>query len=109
MFERLCISDVNNQLVVRDQKISGAILSYKGKFDPSKSRKQLPKVDIDAETLRVWNLLMETDGSEYIGEVDDETKENWDNVRELFRGRIDSFISCMHRIQGIVDFVITLC
>lgn len=99
MFERLCISDVNNQLVVRDQKVSGAILPYKVKFDSSKRQKLLPKVDLDAETLRVWKLLMETDGSEDIG-GDDETKKNWDSVREMFHGRIDSFISCMHQIQG---------
>ncbi|KZV47173.1 hypothetical protein F511_05224 [Dorcoceras hygrometricum] len=99
-FERLCIADVNNQLVVRDQKVSDAILPYKGKFDPSKRQKLLPKVDLDAETLRVWNLLMETDGSEDIGEADKDSKIDWDSVREIFRGRIDSFISCMHRIQG---------
>ncbi|XP_073286699.1 DNA glycosylase/AP lyase ROS1-like isoform X2 [Primulina huaijiensis] len=100
MFERLCISEVNNQLVVRDQKVSGAILPYERKFDPSKRRKLLPKVDLDAETLRVWKLLMETDGSEDIGEGDDETKKNWDSVREMISGRIESFISCMHHIQG---------
>ncbi|XP_075490754.1 LOW QUALITY PROTEIN: DNA glycosylase/AP lyase ROS1-like [Primulina tabacum] len=100
MFERLCISEVNNQLVVRDQKISGAILSYERKFDPSKRRKLLPKVDLDAETLKVWKLLMETDGSEDIGEGDEETKKYWDSVREMINGRIDSFISCMHHIQG---------
>ncbi|XP_073066355.1 protein ROS1A-like [Primulina eburnea] len=100
MFERLCISEVNNQLVVRDQKSSGAILPYERKFDPSKRRKLLPKVDLDAETLKAWKFLMETDGSEDIGEGDEETKKYWDSVREMISGRIDSFISCMHHIQG---------
>ncbi|XP_073149612.1 DNA glycosylase/AP lyase ROS1-like [Henckelia pumila] len=129
-FESLCISDVNNQLVLsdkksggaiynqlvlrnqktggaidkqlvlRDQKAGGAIFAYEGKFDLLRRRKLLPKVDLDAETLRVWKLLMETDGTEDTGEGEDETKKDWDNLREMFRGRMESFISCMHHIQG---------
>nr|XP_043619619.1 DNA glycosylase/AP lyase ROS1-like [Erigeron canadensis] len=96
---RLASLDFNDQckeLVVRDEKVNGAIV----KVSPTKKHKVLPKVDLDKETLRVWKLLMENDGSEQLEETDKDKNEWWDKQREIFRGRVDSFIAKMHLIQG---------
>ncbi|KAK4440644.1 DNA glycosylase/AP lyase ROS1 [Sesamum alatum] len=98
--ESLHIDDGCNQLVVRDRTVHGALVPSKGKFDPSKRRKPLPKVDLDAETMRVWNLLMENNGTDDTEQEDDDKAKYWKEQREIFHGRVDSFIARMHLIQG---------
>ncbi|XP_011088844.1 protein ROS1 isoform X2 [Sesamum indicum] len=98
--ESLHIDDGCNQLVVRNQIVHGALVPSKGKFDPSKRRKPLPKVDLDAETMRVWNLLMENNGTDDTEQEDDDKAKYWKKQREIFDGRVESFIARMHLIQG---------
>ncbi|KAI4370696.1 hypothetical protein MLD38_019017 [Melastoma candidum] len=84
----------NNALVL--YKEYGTIIPYEG-LDLRK-RKPRPKVDLDSETKRIWNLLM---GKESEGPQHDVEKEKWwQEEREVFRGRADSFIARMHLIQG---------
>ncbi|KAM0063733.1 putative HhH-GPD domain, endonuclease III-like, iron-sulfur cluster loop, DNA glycosylase [Helianthus debilis subsp. tardiflorus] len=94
----LDINDQCKELVVRDQNVSGTLV----KIHPPKKRKTDPKakVDLDNETLRVWKLLMENDESEPVEETDKDKEEWWDTQRNIFRGRVDSFIAKMHLIQG---------
>ncbi|KAL6510991.1 hypothetical protein OROGR_022115 [Orobanche gracilis] len=100
MMEGLNIDDDGfNQLVVRNQ--NGALISpSKENLDPSKKRLQLPKVDLDAETIRVFNLLMGDTENKDIGQEDDEKAKYWKEERALYEGRLDEFIAVMHLIQG---------
>ncbi|KAL3828539.1 hypothetical protein ACJIZ3_017341 [Penstemon smallii] len=98
--ECLRIDDECKQLVVRHQKANGALVPSKRKFDPSKKRKPLPKVHLDEETVRAWNLLMESNGSEDTEELDDDKKKYWEEQKETLSRRIISFIALMHLIQG---------
>ncbi|XP_071707250.1 DNA glycosylase/AP lyase ROS1-like isoform X2 [Rutidosis leptorrhynchoides] len=79
----------------KNQNVNGAIV----KIAPSKKRKEVPKVDLDEESLRVWKLLMENDGSGPV-ETDKDKEEWWERQREIFRGRVESFLAKMHLIQG---------
>ncbi|KAK6117969.1 hypothetical protein DH2020_048284 [Rehmannia glutinosa] len=97
----LHIDDKFNQLVVRDSLFnSKEKLDSNEKLDPSKK----PKVDLDPETIRVWNLLMEKEsgksGNEDTDKEDDEKAKYWKKERELFEGRMDELIACLHLIQG---------
>ncbi|KAK9123976.1 hypothetical protein Sjap_013578 [Stephania japonica] len=78
--------------------VHGQIVPYEGLFDPAKKRRPRPKVDLDPETDRVWKLLM------YKGGIDDnedaDKEKQWEEERQIFRGRVDSFIARMHLIQG---------
>ena len=85
----------HNALVLYNR--GGDVIPYDG-FEFLKKRKPRPKVDIDAETERVWKLLMWTEGSEGTGE---ETNERLEEERRIFRGRVDSFIARMHLVQGM--------
>ncbi|KAI7734108.1 hypothetical protein M8C21_018907, partial [Ambrosia artemisiifolia] len=89
------INDQCKELVVRDQNVIGALVNVL----PPKKRKMVPKVDLDNETLRVWKLLMENDESEPVEETDKDKEEWWEKQRNIFRGRVDSFIAKMHLIQ----------
>jgi hypothetical protein len=65
-----------------------------------KKRKSRAQVDLDPVTSQVWNLLMGKemkDGMETVNENDEKMMEA---EREVFRGRIDSFIARMHLVQG---------
>ncbi|XP_024005061.1 DEMETER-like protein 3 [Eutrema salsugineum] len=57
------------------------------------------KVDIDLETIKEWELLMENDlpGRSY---ADEETESKWNGEREIFQNRIKLFINRMHLLQG---------
>ncbi|KAK9061325.1 hypothetical protein SSX86_018505 [Deinandra increscens subsp. villosa] len=98
MLERLHIYDGN-------KKQQNGLVLYRGSeaiipFVPIKKRNRRPKVDLDPETERLWNLLMgneETDGAE---KLDAEKEKWWENERHVFRGRTDSFIARMHLVQG---------
>ncbi|KAJ8551446.1 hypothetical protein K7X08_021461 [Anisodus acutangulus] len=101
--ERLVISDSKEDAAQEEQKAlvpykgSGTVIPYEG-FDPIKRRKPRPKVDLDPETNRLWNLLM---GKEGIGETTDKENEKyWEDERKVVRGRVDSFIARMRLVQG---------
>lgn len=76
---------------------------YKGPIDPT-SKKQRPraKVDLDGETLRVWNMLMGKQGRDNTHIADTEKEEHWREERRVFKERVDSFIARMHLVQGIL-------
>ncbi|KAM7264003.1 hypothetical protein ACFE04_001686 [Oxalis oulophora] len=81
-----------------------ALVPYKGHgalvpVEFIKKRKPRPKVDLDPETNRIWNLLM-GNTSESLEQTDEEKEKKWDEEREVFRGRADSFIARMHLVQG---------
>nr|XP_016496777.1 PREDICTED: protein ROS1-like [Nicotiana tabacum] len=63
------------------------------------------KVVLDEETIREWKLLMQQPEEEGCGSAEsDKCKKTWETERELFRGRVASFVSRMHLIQGDRQF-----
>lgn len=85
-----------NQLVVHKKSLhkkSGELVPYKR---PSLG----VDVILDEETLRVWNLLTDERGHE----EDDEGKQRyWEEIRRNYRYLVESFISRMHFIQGMLS------
>ncbi|XVF76277.1 hypothetical protein PTKIN_Ptkin13bG0253300 [Pterospermum kingtungense] len=69
-------------------------------FVPAKKRRPRAKVDLDEETNRVWNLLLENINSEGIDGTNEEKAKWWEEERRVFHGRADSFIARMHLVQG---------
>ncbi|KAL1542330.1 DNA glycosylase/AP lyase ROS1-like isoform X1 [Salvia divinorum] len=69
-------------------------------YEAVKKRRPRPKVDLDRETNRLWNLLMGSEGSESADTMDEDKQKKWDEERRVFRGRVDSFIARMHLVQG---------
>ncbi|EFH57709.1 hypothetical protein ARALYDRAFT_482629 [Arabidopsis lyrata subsp. lyrata] len=67
---------------------------------PVKKRRPRPKVDLDDETDRVWKLLLENINSEGVDGSDEQKAKWWEEERNVFRGRADSFIARMHLVQG---------
>ncbi|GMP88620.1 hypothetical protein CsSME_00040538 [Camellia sinensis var. sinensis] len=102
--EGLRISNEHGQLIVYNQNAYGTDGGH-GPVIPynPKKRKPPPKVDIDQETMRVWKLLMENGGEDVEGEKAEDKEKWWEEQREVFRGRVDSFIARMHLIQ-VMDF-----
>nr|GLL20724.1 transcriptional activator DEMETER-like isoform X2 [Ipomoea trifida] len=112
--ECLAISDKRNNLDIEEQgalvpyKGDGSLVPYKGDgalvpyegYDLAKSRKPRPKVDLDPETNRLWNLLMGKEGSECNESMDNDKAKWWEEEREVFQGRADSFIARMHLVQA---------
>ncbi|GFY84537.1 demeter-like 1 [Actinidia rufa] len=99
--EVLSIRDEGGQLFVQHQNAYDKVrepgtLSV---YDPKK-RIPLPKVDNDQETMRVWKLLMANQGGDVEEERDMDKEKWWEDQRNIFRGRVDSFIARMHLIQG---------
>ncbi|KAL3520825.1 hypothetical protein ACH5RR_018974 [Cinchona calisaya] len=101
----LAIGNGSKEIVAKDQnaiipyKGDGAIVSYEG-FDPMKRHRPRPKVDLDPETSRLWNLLMGKAGSESAETMDKDKEKWWEEERKVVRGRVDSFIARMHLVQG---------
>lgn len=84
----------------------GALVPYKGNDGTivpyeTKRRKSRPKVDLDPETNRLWNLLMGKGGTEDNEDVDKNKESWWEEERRVFCGRADSFIARMHLVQGM--------
>ncbi|TKY69302.1 ROS1 protein [Spatholobus suberectus] len=52
---------------------------------------------LDEETSRVWNLLKDEKGHE---ENDKMKQKYWENIRKMYRFKVESFIDHMHLIQG---------
>lgn len=65
-----------------------------------KPRRERAKVNIDNETDRVWKLLMDNIDSEGVDGSDEKKAKWWEEERNVFRGRADSFIARMHLVQG---------
>jgi hypothetical protein len=80
-------------------KGDGSIVLYQ-EFGFAKKHKPRPKVDLDPETERTWKLLMGKEESEDLGGTDKEKEKWWEEERNVFRGRADSFIARMHLVQG---------
>ncbi|CAN6346649.1 unnamed protein product [Urochloa humidicola] len=76
----------------------GVIVPYERPLQLVKKQRPRAKVELDFETTRVWNLLMgkasEPDGT------DVEKERWWQQEREVFQGRANSFIARMRLVQG---------
>lgn len=79
----------------------GTIITFQGSFDPIRKQHPRPKVHLDEETNRVWKLLMLDINSHGIDGTDEDKAKWWEEERNVFRGRADSFIARMHLVQGI--------
>ncbi|KAK4385627.1 Transcriptional activator DEMETER [Sesamum angolense] len=101
----LCINDKGKGIERREQTAlvpyrgDGAIVPFE-EFDPVKKRKPRPRVDLDPETNRLWNLLMGKEGSASAETMETDKQKWWEEERKVFRGRVDSFIARMHLVQG---------
>ncbi|KAF1860254.1 hypothetical protein Lal_00037592 [Lupinus albus] len=78
----------------------GTIIPFHGSYSPIRKQLPRPKVDIDEETDRVWKLLMLDINSHGIDGTDEDKAKWWEDERNVFRGRADSFIARMHLVQG---------
>lgn len=74
----------------------GTIVPYDGKV----KKKDRVKVEVDDETNRVWNLLLRNIDSEGVDGTDEKSRKQWEEERNVFRGRVDSFIARMRLVQG---------
>lgn len=91
-------------------KRDGTIVPFEDSFGLVKKRRPRPRVDLDEETSRVWKLLMGNINSEGIDGTDEEKAKWWEEERNVFRGRADSFIARMHLVQGTKILpLITFC
>ncbi|KAL0720969.1 hypothetical protein Bca4012_035568 [Brassica carinata] len=88
---------IGNQIVLYNGGASGAIVPS---TRVKKPRRERAKVHIDNETDRVWKLLMENIDSEGVDGSDEKKAKWWEEERNVFRGRADSFIARMHLVQG---------
>lgn len=80
---------------------AGMIVPYGNPFDPPKERRQRPKVHLDDETNKVWQLLVKDINNKGIDGTDEEKAKWWEEERAVFQGRADSFIARMRLVQGI--------
>ncbi|KAL8518151.1 hypothetical protein ACS0TY_009484 [Phlomoides rotata] len=104
--KHLRISTNNGKEVIEEEQ--NALVPYRGDgavvpfevFDPIQKRRPRPKVDLDPETNRLWNVLMGNEASENAKTVNDDKQKFWEEERKVFRGRVDSFIARMHLVQG---------
>ncbi|EYU19798.1 hypothetical protein MIMGU_mgv1a000238mg [Erythranthe guttata] len=105
LMQDLSINNNGKKIVRKEQNAlvpyrgSGTVVPYV-EFDVVKRRKPRPRVDLDPETNRLWNLLMGKEGDETAETVDNNKEKWWEEERKMFRGRVDSFIARMHLVQG---------
>lgn len=78
----------------------GVMVPFNGQIDISKKPNHRPKVDLDAETFKVWNLLMGKGGNAGAEKQDSEKENWWKEERKVFHGRVESFVARMHLVQG---------
>jgi len=101
-----------NALVLYKQQNQkqNSLIRGDGAIVPFQIKKQhlRPKVDLDDETDRVWKLLLLDINSPGIDGTDEDKAKWWDEERNVFRGRADSFIARMHLVQGIMFDIIHL-
>ncbi|PHU06374.1 hypothetical protein BC332_22863 [Capsicum chinense] len=85
-----------NALVIYQR--DGSLIPFAGSF--VRKRRPRPKVDLDDETTRVWKLLLQDINSEGIDGTDEDKAKWWESEREVFHGRVDSFVARMRLVQG---------
>ncbi|XP_010558958.1 PREDICTED: protein ROS1 isoform X2 [Tarenaya hassleriana] len=88
----------NNALVLYGG--DGTIVPYMSSRTLARKQRPRPRVQLDDETNRVWELLMENVNNDGINGTDDKTTKWWEEERRVFKGRADSFIARMHLVQG---------
>ncbi|XP_020972380.1 protein ROS1 isoform X2 [Arachis ipaensis] len=84
----------------KQKRLDGAIIPFGSQVVPFKKQYPRARVNLDEETNRVWKLLMLDINSHGIDGEDEATSKRWEEERNLFRGKADSFIARMHRVQG---------
>ncbi|XWS52907.1 hypothetical protein CRYUN_Cryun11dG0112700 [Craigia yunnanensis] len=126
LIRKLRSLDLNDKGTLVPKKKTGTLVRYPGSFLPIRKKKAgtlvrykggklvrykgpSPKVDLDSETLRVWNLLMDRDdGRKMLMDRDNdrdqekasEIEKCLEKEREVFFGRVCTFIARMRQIQG---------
>ncbi|KAH7685626.1 Uracil-DNA glycosylase protein [Dioscorea alata] len=78
----------------------GIIVPISGPFELAPTQRPRPKVDLDSESERVWNLLMGKEGKDEPDILNKNKDKWWADERRVFHGRVDSFIARMHLVQG---------
>lgn len=89
--ETLSINDTDNQLVPY-----GMLPTAK-----SQAKKFIGKVDLDPETMKMWDLLVLESRNGGVEEEINREEKMWEQERLVFRERANLFLSCMHLLQGI--------
>ena len=97
-FRQLNINKGERDLVLYEQN---TLVPFKGSFDPIKKQHLRPKVDLDEETDKVWKLLLLDINHDGVDGTDEDKAKWWEEERNVFRGRAESFIARMHLVQGI--------
>ncbi|KAF2300737.1 hypothetical protein GH714_015436 [Hevea brasiliensis] len=93
--------DVIEELIHKFKKLKISDISAIVPYQSSNSTKKTkPKVVLDSETARRWNLLMGIDNGACKEKVDEEKQKKWEEERKIFHGRVDSFTSKMHVVLG---------
>ncbi|MED6216925.1 hypothetical protein PIB30_012653 [Stylosanthes scabra] len=93
------ISQIEGQKALVPYMQDASIIPYQ-ESQFVKKLKPRPRVDLDPETERTWKLLMGKEGSEGHEETDKDKAKWWEDERNVFRGRANSFIARMHLVQG---------
>ncbi|CAM6078685.1 unnamed protein product [Sphagnum tenellum] len=89
---------------------TGELVCYNGPFLPIRKRRPRPKVVLDSETMRVWNLLMMGGGPSRNHFENDETSSDtikelkWEQERHTMKAQAETFICRMHLVQGDRSF-----
>ncbi|KAG7576673.1 Endonuclease III-like iron-sulfur cluster loop motif [Arabidopsis thaliana x Arabidopsis arenosa] len=102
LFEEL---DINKEGPCLPHNRETALILYKKAYAEQHaivkySKKQKPKVQLDPETSRVWKLLMLSIDSDGVDGLDEEKRKWWEDERNIFHGRANSFIARMRVVQG---------
>ncbi|KAI4365639.1 hypothetical protein MLD38_021605 [Melastoma candidum] len=79
---------------------AGSIVPFESAHNETKRRRQRAKVELDEETTKVWQLLLENIDNKGIDGTDEEKAKWWEEERAIFQGRADSFIARMRLVQG---------
>ncbi|XP_019152735.1 PREDICTED: protein ROS1-like [Ipomoea nil] len=97
-FNHLNINAESNAMVLH--QLDGTIVPFEGAFGQIRKRQPRAKVELDDETTRVWMLLMQDINSEGIHRTDETKAKWWEGERQVFHGRVESFIARMRLVQG---------
>lgn len=65
-------------------------------------------MNLDPETIKEWELLMENDLPDMSHMNEEETERKWKEERTIFQSRIELFINRMHFLQGTLLFSIVI-
>ncbi|VAH19712.1 unnamed protein product [Triticum turgidum subsp. durum] len=79
---------------------SQMIFPYEMPLHLVKKQRPRAKVELDFETTRVWNLLMGKATDVPVDGNDVDKEKWWQQEREVFQGRANSFVARMRLIQG---------